>query len=175
MTNFVTISDLANYRLISDSVKNATMWPMCVQEAQHFDVRPWLGDALMNEIDEQLTTSPTSLSTANAALMNGGTYTVDGVNYIFQGLKACIIYYAFARFTTRAPFNYTAAGITVKDTDFSTPASDKSLQRLTTQEYLNATTLRDEVRQFLSRNSTDYPLYKGTGQTRPRTFQVIGD
>lgn len=176
MTPLVTISDLANYKHIADSVRNSTLWPLCVSEAQLLDVKIWLGDALLNEIVSQSETSPESLSDANKVLLNGGSYTYQGNTYLFQGLKASIIYYAFSRFTSRSPYNYTAAGITVKDSDLSTPASDKAIQRLSTEAMLTAAALRDEVALFLRRNSASYPLFKTSSKaTKPRTFWVMGE
>lgn len=176
MTPLVTKADLDGYKYVADSVKNSAVWPHFVSEAQLFDVKHWLGDALLNEIIQQYETSPSSLSTENEKLLAGGVYTYNSKSYFFQGLRACIIYYAFARFTSRQPYNYTAAGITVKDTDFSTPASDKAVQRLTSEAFLQAASIKEEVQLFLQRNADDYPLYScSTTQGRPRTFFVIGD
>jgi hypothetical protein len=95
---------------------------------------------------------------------------------MFGGLKAAIIYYAFARFTSRSIYNYTQAGLTVKVSEFSTPASDKAVQRLATEAMLTASSFKDEIVLFLRRNSTTYPLFKcSTSNGRPRTFLVIGD
>ena len=92
MNNLVTISDLAGYKYIADSVKNSAVWPQFVYEAQMFDVKWWLGDGLLNEISEQAGTSPTSYSTLNSILLDGGSYTYLTETYVFQGLKARIIY-----------------------------------------------------------------------------------
>jgi hypothetical protein len=176
MIPLVTIADLAAYKYIADSIKSAAVWPQFVSEAQLLDVKVWLGDALMAELAAQASTSPESFSAANTTLLEGGTYTYQSRDYMFQGLKAAIIYFAFARYTSRAPYNYTAAGLTIKDTDFSTPASDKAVQRLSTEAMLTASSIKDEVILFLRRNATTYPLYRCTNQGgRPRTFFVIGD
>lgn len=176
MTALVTIADLAAYKHIADSVKNAAVWPQFVSEAQLFDVKGWLGDALLAEIVGQVETSPTSLSAKNEALLAGGRYTYQGRTAYFQGLRAAIIYYAFGRYTSRQPFNYTAAGITVKDTDFSTPASDKAVQRLATEAALMGASIKDEICLYLRRNSRDYPLFKvSRSGGQARTFSVIGD
>jgi len=176
MTPLITKDDLDNYKYVADSVKNSTVWPQFVSEAQMFEVKIWLGDALLNELIGQAETSPTSFTDLNKTLLNGGSYVYQTKTYLFQGLKAAIIYYAFARFTSRQPYNYTAAGITVKDSDFSTPASDKSVQRLSTEAFLTASAIRDEVLLYLRRNSSSYPLFRCSGGGgRPRTFTVIGD
>lgn len=175
MIPFVTKTDLDAVKYIADSVRNTATWPQFVMEAQRFDVKHWLGDALLNEIDTQLLASPPELSAANQTLMDGGSYVYQNQTYIFGGLKLAIIYYAFARFANRNMFNFTAVGVTVKDTDFSTPASDKAIQRIVTEAALTATAVKDECELFLRRNSTTYPLYKCRNNGRPRTFYVIGD
>ena len=173
--------DLDKYKYVADSIKNETVWGQFISEAQMLDIKYWLGDALLMELITQGTTAPTSFSTANQALLEGGSYIYDSHTYHFQGLKAAIIYYAFARYTNRAPFNYTAAGIVLKDSDLSTPVSDKVVQRLETESRLTADAIKNEIILFLDRNYTLYPLWRNqtccnsTLLGRNRTFQVLGD
>lgn len=154
MISLVSKSDLDNYKYIADSVKNSISWPQFVSEAQLLDIKFWLTDALLNEIITQASTLPVSLTVANLALLNGGTYTYQTRTYLFQGLKACIIYYAFARFANRTSVNFTAAGVVVKDSDFSTPATDKQIQRIETEARLTADALKCEILSYLNRNYT---------------------
>jgi len=181
ITSLVTKADLDGYKYIADSVKNHVTWPQFVSEAQLLDVKSWLTDALLMEIIGQAETLPPTISATNQKLLDGGTYSYGGYTYYFQGLKACIIYYAFARFTNRTSFNYTAAGIVVKDSDFSTPITDKIMQRLETEARLTADAIKCEIVTFLNRNYIDYPLWgnKACGcagtcnDSRP--FTVVGD
>lgn len=177
MTPLVIKADLDNYKYVADSVKNMTVWPQFVSEAQLFDLKSWLGDALLAELEAQFVAG--TLTPVNIILLNGGTYIYKTKSYIFQGLKAAIIYYAFARYTNRSAVNYTAAGIVMKDSDLSTPVSDKVIQRLETEARLMADAIRDEVTVFLNRNYLDYPLWGGYNccglPERTRTFKVLGD
>lgn len=181
MINLVTKSDLDNYKHVQDSIKNWITWTQFVSEAQLFDIKAWLGDALLNELVAQQSTNPTSFSAANQILLDGGSYTYQSRTYLSQGLKAAIIYYAFARFTNRTPFNYTAAGIVLKDSDLSTPASDKQIQRLETEARLMAEAIKCEITTYLDRNYTLYPLWRngycgcGGSCSDSRPFRVIGD
>jgi len=176
MEPLVNKTDLSKFKHVADSVKNSVIWPQVVLEAQNLDVKYWLGDGLLIELMTQAATDPVDYSDANELLLNGGEYTYNNKSYLFQGLKACIIYFAFARFTGRSPYNHTAAGVTVKDSDFSTPASDKAIQRLVTEYKLTAESIKDEVVLFLKRKATEYPLFRsGAHGSRPRTFTVIGD
>jgi hypothetical protein len=176
MTPLVTMSDLTNYKYIADSVVNSAKWPLSVSEAQQLDVKRWLGDSLLNELITQAETIPESFSELNETLLNGGSYIYQSNTYLFQGLKACIIYYAWSRFISRMPFNFTQAGITIKDSVSSTPASTKDVQRLSTEAMLTASALKDEVLVYLRRNSSSYPLFKSCSRSdRPRTFITRGD
>lgn len=181
MIALVSLTDLQSLKYICDSVKNSTSWPFFVSEAQLFDVKVWLGDGLLNEIALQASTSPQSFSAANELLLDGGSYVYQTKTYLFQGLKNCIIYYAFARFTNRTAFNYTAAGIVVKDSDLSTPISDKVMQRLETESRLMADAIQCEIITFLNRNYVNYPLWRNQGGTCGSNcgsngrIQIVGD
>ena len=180
MISLVTKADLDQYKYIADSVKNSVSWPQFVSEAQMLDVKSWLSDALLLEIVGQASTLPTTISTANQTLLDGGTYTYLSRDYFFQGLKACILYYAFARFTNRTAYNYTAAGIVIKDSDLSTPVGDKIIQRMETEARLTADAIKCEIISYLNRNYTLYPLWSSRGCcssscTDSRPFIVIGD
>jgi hypothetical protein len=171
MTTLIVKNDLDKFKYVADSVKNNAAWNQFVLEAQMFDVKPWLGDELLNEL---LTQSP-NFTADNLTLLSGGAYTYGTNNYTFEGLKAVIIYYAFARYTNRSSVNYTAAGIVSKDSDFSTPVSDKVIQRMETESRLSADALRDELIMYLRRNSDTYPLYKCCNFGRRSRINAVGD
>lgn len=180
ITNLITKADLDNYKYIADSARNVASFPQFVSEAQLFDVKYWLGDALLMEIIGQAATTPQTISVANQTLLDGGTYVYNGCTYHFQGLKAAIVYYAFARMTNRISFNYTAAGIVLKDSDLSTPATTKDIQRLETEARLMGDAIKCEIQDFLNRNSSSYPLWTnpvkcGSQCSDFRQFRVVGD
>jgi hypothetical protein len=178
MISLVNLTDIQDLKYIADSVKNSTSWPQFVSEAQQLDVKVWLTDALLNEL---ITQSP-SFSVENTILLDGGSYVYQTHTYLFQGLRNCIAYYAFARFTNRTAFNYTAAGIVIKDSDLSTPISDKIMQRLETEARLTAEAIKCEILTYLNRNYLLYPLWHdhmcGCGancQDGRGIFRVVGD
>jgi hypothetical protein len=177
MTPFITLADIQDLKYICDSVKNSTSWPQFVSEAQLLDVKPWLTDALLIELENETITPP--YSAANQILMDGGSYVYQTKTYLFQGLKNCIAYYAFARFTNRTSFNYTAAGIVIKDSDLSTPATTKDIQRLETEARLTADAIKCEIMTYLNRNYDMYPLWADNSCCRScsgsRPFTILGD
>ena len=181
MIALVQKADLDNLKYINDSVKNHTTWIQFVMEAQLLDVKNWLTDALLLEIIRQSETLPTTVTAENQKLLDGGTYIYNSKTYYFQGLKNCIAYYAFARFTNRTSFNYTQAGIVVKDSDFSTPVTDKVMQRLETEARLTADAIKCEIILYLNRNYDLYPLWGdkacgcGGRCSDNRPFIVLGE
>lgn len=180
MISLATLPDIQSLKYICDSVKNSTSWVQFCSEAQLLDVKPWLTDALLLEIIGQASTLPTTISIANQTLLDGGTYTYGTKTYFFQGLRNCIAYYAFARFTNRTAFNYTAAGIVIKDSDLSTPVTDKQMQRLETESRLTADAIKCEIITYLNRNYTLYPLWAdkcscGNTCSNSRPFIVMGE
>jgi len=181
MNALVNKADLDKYKFVADSVKNITIWEQFVLEAQQFDVKNWLGDALLDELSTQIGTSPDSLTVLNEKLLAGGSYVYNDCTYLFQGLRAAIIYYAFARYTNYSAYNFTAAGIVIKETDYSTPVGDKITQRLETDSRLKADAIRDEVSLYLCRFHDSYPLWRhggcgcGVPDKRTRTFKILGD
>jgi hypothetical protein len=180
MTSLATFADLQNLKYIASSIKNNDSWSQFCSEAQMFDIKIWLGDPLLDEIINQASTLPTTISLTNQTLLDGGKYIYQGRTYMFQGLRNCIAYYAFARFTNRTAFNYTAAGIVVKDSDLSTPISDKVMQRLETESRLMADAIQCEIIAFLNRNYLNYPLWKNQGVCGASCgsngrIQIIGD
>jgi hypothetical protein len=176
MTGLVSKADVDEYKYIADSIRNSTIWPQFVSEAQLLDVKAWLGDALLLELVAEC--EACSYSTENEKLLAGGSYTYGSDTYYFQGLRACIIYYAFARFVNRSSVNFTAAGVVIKDSDFSTPATSKDIQRIETEARLTADAIKCEIITFLNRNSDDYPLWSGCSVkncSNSRPFIVLGD
>ena len=179
MNALVNKADLDQYKYVADSVKNLTIWGQFVLEAQQFDVKNWLGDALLNELSNQAV--PNTFTALNLTLLNGGSYEYNDCTYLFQGLRAAIIYYAFARYTNYNAYNYTAAGIVIKESDFSTPVGDKITQRLETDSRMKADAIRDEVVLYLCRFHDSYPLWGhggcgcGVPDNRTRTFKVLGE
>ena len=46
MTGLVSKADVDEYKYIADSIRNSTIWPQFVSEAQLLDVKAWLGRRL---------------------------------------------------------------------------------------------------------------------------------
>ena len=156
---------------MADSIKSEQLLDQCVKEAMFFDIQKFLGQTLFYEV--ALEVDENDISALNLTLLNGGEYTYSDYTYYFQGLKACLAYYAFARYTKRTGVHYTQTGVVTKSDDYSEPVSDKTRSRMANDDYALAEGLRLEIIDYLNRNYTDYPLW--TCATKKRTtFRAIG-
>lgn len=100
------ISSLAREVFIDDS--KATRF---IDEAEDMDVRPALGDKMLQYIREN--------SSGLTDLLNGTTYTYKGQTYTFSGLKKAIAYYAYARLIVGGDVEVTRSGMRSRDSDYS--------------------------------------------------------
>lgn len=174
MINLISKSDFSPYKYIANSIKNEQSLDQCIQEAQLFDIKKWLGDALLKELCDQSATSPESLTTINELLLNGGEYTYNDNTYTFTGLKACLIYYTIARYVKYDSIKFTMGGIVKKEDIYSQPVDDKTIQSLSHNEYEKAEALRIEIIEYLNRFDDSYPLWNCTRKKRNIKFHSIG-
>lgn len=174
MVNLINKSDFAQYVDIPSSIDIYKNLDKCIKEAQLFDVKVWLGDQLMKELNDQASTCPTSFSTENDFLLNGGDYEYEDDNYLLEGLKACIAYYSLARLVKSDQLKLTVGGIVKKEVEFSTLVDDKTLLRRSNDYFNNAEALKLEIIQYLNRFENDYPLWDCKKRKRKTTFKLIG-
>lgn len=157
MTALITLANIRSFKAISSSL-NALKLDSEINEAQEFDLRPFLGDEFYLALINDFNASP-SLATYSD-LFNGSTYVYSGNTYQHDGIKAMLCYYAYARYLSNSNTNATAFGTVIKSNDDSEPISEKTLSRLVGQAISGAKIFENRVRDFLSRNSNDYPLWE---------------
>lgn len=100
------ISLLAREIFIDDKKAN-----LAITEAEDIDVRPVLGDALINYIKTHRTDC--------RDLLDGGTYSDDCGLHIFGGLKKAIAYYTYSRLIVAGDVEVTRSGIRSRDSEYS--------------------------------------------------------
>lgn len=157
MTALITLADIRTFKAISSSL-NSLKFDSEVKEAQEFDLRPFLGDEFYLDLINDFAASP-SLSTYSD-LFNGCTYVYSGNTYQHDGIKAMLCYYAYSRYLNNSNTNATAFGTVMKLNDDSEPISEKTLSRLVGQSISGAKVFENRVRDYLTRKSSDYPLWK---------------
>ena len=163
MTPYITKSDIQEFKGIAENLNSTKDLDPYIIEAQEFDLRPFLGEAFFIAFDEDFTASP-SLETYDD-LFNGVTYTYSGDQYRHEGLKAMLIYHAYARYLANANTKSTAYGLVQKNSQHSTPASEKTIARLVSQARSGAMVYQNRVKKYLDINSSTYTLWEcGNGK-----------
>jgi hypothetical protein len=89
-TTLINRATIAKYKQISDSVYDDKLNQIII-ECQITDLMPLLGERLLIDILKD----PTQYT----ELLEGGFYTVDGVEYHNNGLEAVLVHYFYARYS----------------------------------------------------------------------------
>jgi hypothetical protein len=159
-TKLITLSDIRDFKGITLNVAQEKELNPLILEAQDFDLRAFLGDSFYIALVEDFEASP-SLATYSE-LWNGKKYTYNGLDYKFEGLRAVLVYHAYARFVSMNGITSTPTGFVTKTTQYSEKAD---VSRLITQARSGATVHEERTRLFLDRNSSDFPLWQYAGKT----------
>lgn len=152
----ITIDDIKNYKEISNNTNVDKKIKTAINEAQEFDLRPVLGDELYLAI----IAAAASLG-IYAPLVNGCNYTYSGRAYQHDGLKAILVYYAYARIIPALEENATPFGMVQKTNEFSTPVSSKIIGAKIAQAISGAQVLQARTIDYLNRNQSTFPLWRG--------------
>lgn len=136
----------------------------CILEAQRMDLRPVLNDAfyyaLMNDFN---TTTGLNTTPAYETLRSGGTYAYSAQTIQFDGIIPMLTYFAIARFVERNPLHITRMGVTIKETDQSSPADARQIKELVNNLRSVAIMYQNQVIQYLEQNTTTFSLYNTGG------------
>jgi len=163
-TLLIGLTDFQDFKGISSNVNTFKELEPHILEAQEFDLRPLMGESFYLSLLDDFEASP-SLDDYEA-LFNGGHYTHNGNQYEHGGIKAVLVYHAYARYIGGSPVQSTATGFVRKTNQYSEPASEKTISRMSAQARSGAQSYWDKVKCFIERNSNDYPLFKCGKKTR---------
>lgn len=158
MILLIAIEDFANAGIELPVEQELEQWQRYINEAQEFDLRPHLGDRFFYDLLANYST------TAYQDLLNGvATYVFETYNYSYQGLKAAICYYAYARYLPDSPFKDTDFGLMRKKNEYSDHVDSKFVKlRQTNAEsvakgYLDQSLLY--LRRYATIDDTKYPIW----------------
>lgn len=168
----ITIDDIKLYKEISSNTDVTTKVDQYIVEAQEFDVRAVLGDELYLDILDKRENGWAE-KTDYKTLFEGGTYTYQDKKYSFAGLKAVLVYYSYARIIPNLNDQVTAFGLVNKTNEFSNRSEDKIIQRKVSQAINGAEIYQRQMIDFLNRNKSTFPLWKGTCvETKTGSFRI---
>lgn len=163
MPLLLSVIDFAPYKELSLNIDDSTRIHPYIKQAQQFDLKPLLGEEFYKDLTDNSTSTPNSL------LLTGGGYTHQNKNYEFSGLKAALVFYAYARIIENQNIQVTRFGVVYKNNaDVSERVDEKTLQRLVQQTRNQARVYWDECELFLNRNSIDYPLWLKKSSNKSR-------
>lgn len=138
------------------SENNQMKFAKIAEETQAKDLQELIGFDFYQDLIQN------PLTTANAALMDGGNYTVSGINYFHEGLKYVLAYLFFARYLTESENFDTFVGLVHTNIDNSQRLSAGDQKNYILQFRQVAYKYWEETEQFILNNLTDYPYYYGT-------------
>lgn len=156
MQTLITLSDISAVESMSSNIDfNKKLRPH-ILDAQELDIRPFVGEEFWIAIYDEITDGGTEFDD----LWNGSTYQHQGRTHRHCGLKHVLVMFTVARYKPSAMVHDTPFGLVNKTTPYSNPVSDKTVAREEAKARSAAEAYWLQVRSFLVRNRSDYPLFK---------------
>ena len=171
MTNLITIIDIQKYKPLSKNIDTAKKVDPFIQEAQEFDLRPFLSDEFYLDLISDFLSSPSLIKYND--LFFGSIWTKGSRTYENPGIISMLCYYSYARYQNVANTNQTAFGTVGKNNPDSTPITDKTINRLVSQADSGAKAFENRVRFYLDCNPDIYPLWEcGISNKKTGTVRI---
>ena len=158
-------ADIQVYRQVSNSTYDDVL-NQHILDAQFVDLQDLMGMDFYNDLVRN------SATVANAALLDGGTYTYNGITYTNVGLKAVLSHYAYARYIMFGSQTDTPFGFAEKSTQESNSVSDTGKKTMFKMNQQTAYKYWENVSAFLNRNESDYPLWKNGCALTKTKFRI---
>ena len=158
MALLITLANIQAVKSISLNVNESKQLTPYIQEAQNFDLRELLGDEFYLALLADFTASPSLVD--YSFMFNGGSYVHGNDTYYMDGIKQYLIYCTYARYLSNSNVISTATGLVHKTNQYSERVNETTISRLVSQSRSGATFIENNIKDYLCRNSADYPLYK---------------
>jgi len=150
-TQLITLADIRVVKSIALNIHQEKELVPYILAAQNFDLQKFLGDSFYLDLVANIGNYNT--------LFNGGQYTYNGVTYVLNGLKDLIVYYTYARYVNNSNIIATPTGFVNKTNPYSEQVTEKTIARLVENVRNEAVFIEDNIKNFLDRNNSDYPLW----------------
>jgi hypothetical protein len=165
ISTLINRSDITPYAQIAIHSREDNMLQPYILAAQNVDVKPALGDPLWYDI----ITNP--YSPFNTILLEGGSYIDgDGNTITFQGLKAALCCFTYARYIMGKNAVDTPFGLVAKKSEYSEQVDSKLLMSIASEKRNEASAYLAECKKYLEANQDDFPLYNSCGKTTGYKF-----
>lgn len=167
MKLLVQLSDFnANYRTLSQSNYNTGNLEQHISDAQFVDVQKLMGIDFFNDLLRNDTQA------IYQTLLNGGDYTYNNKTYTNVGLKSVIVFYAYSRYLMFGSNVQTPFGLVQKQGNNSQEISFAEKKTMSKMNEQTAYNYWENVRLFIERNKTDYPLWKENCIVQHQSFRI---
>jgi len=167
MTLLINRNDFAvNNRQITQSNFNSGTLDQHVSDAQFVDIQKLMGLDFYNDMIRNYT------DTKYQTLLNGGSYTYNNTTYTNVGLKSAIVFYAYSRYVLMGSQTDTPFGYIEKTTTDSIRVSDGGKKNMYKENKNIAFNYWENVRNFLERKSTEYPLWESNCFVKRGGFKI---
>jgi hypothetical protein len=109
-------------------------------------------------------------------LLDGDTYTVDGIEFNFLGLNACLAHFAYARYVLEGHVIDTAFNLSQKTSDYTEPIGSNERKQLAISHQNSAHRYYEEVKHYLDYITENYPTKFTAYQDccKPKSQNITG-
>jgi len=165
ITLLINRSDIEPYAQIALNAREENMLFPHILAAQNVDIKPVLGASLFTDLLYNRTTAK------YVTLLDGGTYTDADGNFItFQGLKAALSCFTFARYTLAKNAIDTPFGMVAKKSEYSEQTDPKIIMSVASEKRNEGGVYLQECLKYIEENPATYPLFEGCGKVKPYKF-----
>jgi hypothetical protein len=158
-------TDIAEFKQISDTVYDKVL-NMHILDAQFSDIQRLMGVNFYNDLIRNYTESNYQ------TLLNGGTYTYNGINYTNVGLKAVLVHYTYARYILNGTHTDTPFGFVDKLNENSEKVDLANRKIISKMNEQMGYSYWENVQDFLEKNASNYPLYVSNCATKNTGFRI---
>lgn len=158
MKLLINLANIREWRPIATQIPADRINPY-IQEAQQFDLKQLLGDALYADFLAKYDVSGDPQYANYQALLKGGTYTYGAVTLENPGLIPFLVYMTLARFYNNNQVNATRYGLVSKLAEESEAVDWRGIAAAVAELRANARAFADDLTKFLGTMQTSYPLF----------------
>lgn len=167
-TKIISRQQIQVYKQLSKSIYDDKL-NQIILETQFQDLRPLLGERFFNDILAKVE----ALDPLYDDLLDGNTYTYQGITYTNYGIRCVLSNFIYARYTMFGDIIDNSFGQTMKmNVNESQPLSSSLKKSLYQMNRDLAYNYWLNVRDYIVRNSTDFPLYNDCYTSTNKTFKL---
>ncbi len=147
--------------------RNEKEFEKFILESQMFDFKALMPEKFFYDMLENKTQDNYK------KLIDGGEYEYDGKTYQHEGLKGVLAHFTYGLYMLRANIADTSYGLVNKRNNNSDPVEYKERKDWYYKHREQANQLWEEVKRFLDRNKSDYPVWEECNpENQYRTFKT---